>query len=252
LEGYPIIFMKAAMDNVRVVLVGIRNAGNIGSSARAMKNMGVKDLFLVNPPPYDTPEVRNLGWGADDLIDTARTADSINDAVTDCGLVIGTTRRIGRFRRPVYPLRSMLGRIAEATTNNRVALLFGRENKGLSNEELDLCQFSVSIATAGIMPSLNVSQAVLTVCYELFMFDRRSRESVAKPMVSHGELVKLYARLDKALQLLGYGDKGDRKVLRSTMRTLQRIFARSGLTTHELNALHGLCQQIERSLALRE
>ena len=241
--------MRAKLDNVTVVLVGIRNSGNIGSAARAMKNMGVTQLALVNPAPYDTPEVYNLGWGAEDVIRGARVCESIEEAVVKCGFVVGATRRKGRHRRPVVDLRQALPDIVRATRKNSVAILFGREDKGLSNEELSLCQFAVSIPTSRLMSSLNVAQAVMILCYELFLFDREAGD--ARKFVPQTDLWDLYARLDRVLGSIGYGSKGDRKVRRSVMMTLKRIFGRSGLAIHEVDALHGLCQQVERDIERR-
>lgn len=235
------------MDNVTVVLVGIRNSGNIGSTARAMKNMGVHQLVLVNPVPYDTPEVYNLAWGAEEIIRNARVCRTLQEALRDFGLVVGATRRKGRSRRPVLPLRRLIPKIAAATKKNRVAILFGREDKGLSNDELGLCHIALSIPTAprGI-PSLNVAQAVMVVCHELFQHAASDHVESPPALVTQAELWKLYDRLRAALASIGYGDQGNRKVLTSVMKTLRRVFGRSGIADDELRALHGICQQIER------
>jgi len=238
------------MKNVSIVLVGIRNSGNIGSAARAMKNMGVCNLILVNPVPYDNPEVYNLAWGAEEIVRNARVCRTLNEALRDFGLVVGTTRRKGRYRRPVLKLREAVPRMAVATAGNKVAILFGREDKGLSNEELDLCQMAVSIPTSPSgAPSLNVSQAVMVVCYELFQYAVSDHVESPSSMAPQSELWKLYARLEDALRSIGYRDQGNRKVLTSVMKTLHRILGRSGLADDELRALHGICQQIERFVA---
>jgi len=238
--------MKALLDNISVVLVGIRNPGNIGSAARAMKNMGVSRLVLVNPVPYDTPDVYNLAWGAEDVVRNARVCRTMSEALRDCGFVVGTTRRKGRSRRPVLPLRTAIPRIAAATRRNQVAILFGREDKGLSNDELAHCQLALSISASRGMPSLNVAQTVMVVCYELFGHALSDQVTAPPALVPQAELWKLYSRLEEALAAIGYGDQGSRKVLTSVMRTLMRVFGRSGIADDELRALHGICQQIER------
>ncbi len=238
--------MKALLDNVSIVLVGIRNPGNIGSAARAMKNMGVSRLVLVNPVPYDTPEVYNLAWGAEEVVRNARVCRTLSEALRDCGFVVGTTRRKGRSRRPVVPLHTAVPRIASATKRNQVALLFGREDKGLSNEELAYCQLALNIPASRGMPSLNVAQTVMVVCYELFGHACSDQAIAPAALVPQAELWKLYARLEEALASIGYGDQGSRKVLTSVMKTLRRIFGRSGIADDELRMLHGICQQIER------
>jgi TrmH family RNA methyltransferase len=241
--------MKALLDNVSIVLVGIRNPGNIGSAARAMKNMGVNRLVLVNPVPYDTPEAYNLAWGAEELVRDARVCKTLDEAIGDCGLVVGTTRRKGRRRRPIMPLRAVISKVGAATMSNRVAVLFGREDKGLSNEELARCQLALSIPTSRKAPSLNVAQAVMVVCYELFGYALGPQDEPAPALVPQVELLKLYSRMEKALALIGYGDRGSRKVLTSVMRTLRRILGRNGLADDELRALHGICHQVEMFVA---
>jgi TrmH family RNA methyltransferase len=238
--------MKALLDNISIVLVGIRNPGNIGSAARAMKNMGLSRLVLVNPVPYDTPEAYNLAWGAEEVVRNARVCNILSEALRDCGLVVGTTRRKGRGRRPVIPLRTAIPKISAATARNQVAILFGREDKGLSNDELAHCQLALSIPTSRGMPSLNVAQTVMVVCYELFGYALSEQGVPAPALVPQAELWKLYSRLERALASIGYGDQGNRKVLTSVMRTLMRIFGRSGIADDEHRALHGICQQIER------
>jgi TrmH family RNA methyltransferase len=238
--------VKVNLDNIRIILAGIRNAGNIGSAARAMKNMGVREMALVDPAPYENQEVLNLGWGAEDLIKNAPVFDSLEDAVSNCGLVIGTTRRVGRLRRAVRDISWAIPRIAAASTKNRVAIIFGRENKGLSNEELELCQYSLIIPTSGHMPSLNVAQAVMIVCYELFGAKAMTLRGRTGRLVEQKELNQAYKRLRSALASLGYGERGNRKVLDRVTATLRQVFGRAGIEPHELRAIHGLCQQIER------
>lgn len=238
--------MKARMGNVCVVLVGIRNSGNIGSAARAMKNCGVGDLALVDPPALDTPELRRLAWASLDIVRRARSFATLREALGEYGLVVGTTRRKGKARRPVTDLREALPRIAAATKKNKVAILFGREDKGLSNEELFFCQCAVSIPAARAMPSLNVAQAVMVVLHELFAYASSDQIEQPAELVPQERLLQLYGRLEAMLAGIGYGIEGDRKVLESVMRTLRRIFGRSGIADDEWRALNGICQQIEQ------
>jgi len=241
--------MKAVMDNVSVVLVGIRNSGNIGSAARAMKNCGVGRMVLVDPPPLDTPDVRKLAWASLDIVRSARVCATLGEALAEYGLVVGATRRNGRGRRPVVNLRRALPRIAAATKKNKVAILFGREDKGLSNEELAFCQCAVSIPAAREMPSLNVAQAVMVVLHELFEYAASDHVEQPAELVSQELLLQLYARLEAALAGIGFKDGGDRKVLQSVMKTLKRIFGRSGIADDEWRALHGICQQVEKFIS---
>lgn len=251
--GRPDEAMKTVMENISVVLVGTRHGGNIGSAARAMKNCGVRTLVLVDPPPLDAPEVCKLAWGALDVVQGARVCLTLGEAVAGCGLVVGTTRRRGRGRRPVTDLREAIPRIAAATRRNRVAILFGREDKGLSNGELAFCQCAVKIPASRLMPSLNVAQAVMVVLHGLFEFAAPGGTEPPPPLVPQERLITLYARIEAALASLGYSNAdGDRRVLEGVMKTLKRIFGRSGIADDEWRALHGICQQVERYVALRE
>lgn len=238
--------VKAVMGNISVVLVGTRNSGNVGSVARAMKNCGVGRMVLVDPPPLDTPDLRKLAWGSLDIVEGARVCATLDEALGEYGLVVGATRRRGRVRRPVTDLREAIPRIAAATKRNRVAILFGREDKGLSNEELAYCQCAVSIRAAREMPSLNVAQAVMVVLHELFEYASSDHVEQPAELVTQDRLLPLYARLEAALAGIGYANEGDRAVLGSVMKTLRRIFGRSGIADDEWRALHGICQQIEQ------
>ena len=155
------------LNNIRVVLLRPRGAANVGAVARAMKNMGLRDLVLVHPALMKSFWARAMAAHAEDVLHSVRRCDSIGDAVADCGLVVGTTCRGGLYREAAEPPRVAAPRMVAAAATNRVALVFGPEDHGLSNEDLKACQQLIAIPADPAYPSLNLAQAVMVCCYEL-------------------------------------------------------------------------------------
>ena len=236
------------LRHIAIVLSGVRTPGNVGAAARAMANMGLSRLVLAVNPLRDLEEALRLARDGGRIVRRARYFPRLADAVSACGLVVATTRRKGRFRRSVLPFEEAIERILRAAARNPVAILFGREDYGLSNQEIALCQFSFAIPAAPAAPSLNVAQAVMVVAHSL-----RSRRAagggVSPSFVAQDDLQFLYRRLERLIGRIGYERSGDRDVPRSVLKMFQRILSRSGLTPDECNGLHGFCRQLERATA---
>lgn len=235
------------LKNISIVLVEPKEPGNIGSCCRAMKNMGITSLRLVNPVPYLVPDTFRLCYGADDLVQAAVTYTDLKSALADTSFSVGTTRRKGKHRKPVYWLSEVLPEITSYSQKNRVAIVFGRETKGLSNDELALCSAQVSIPTRNDFPTLNLAQSVLLVCYELFL-TKHPPEKTIHTFVPQGELEQMYDHVCTVLTLLGYNNKG-RGLHTRILAALKRIFKRSSLEPAEVKMIHGLCSQIELKLS---
>ena len=235
------------LNNMSVVLVEPKEPGNIGSCCRAMKNMGITSLRLVNPVPYLVPDTFKLCYGADDLVHNATTHETLEDAVADAGFVVGFTRRKGKNRKPVYWLEETLPDIINHSQNNKIALVFGREAKGLFNEELRLCHAQAAIPTKLSFPTLNLSQAVLMVCYELFIC-RHKTDPTVMHLVPQQETEQMYDHIKSTLAILEYRKKGSNDLPKRILNTLRRIFNRSGLEKQEVQMIHGLCSRIEKLL----
>lgn len=243
-------------DNISFVLVEPREWGNVGASARAMKNMGFKNLVLVRPPELPCREAEWFAHNSLEVLDKAEVHFSLADALRDKALVVGVARRVGKRRGVIMSVNKGVQRLREFLPDNKIALLFGRENKGLYNEEIDECGFVITIPSNREHPSLNLSHAVMVVAYELSMAQMRLPDVVSEiksvqkrqrdKVVSHGELTSLYERVAKVLLLLDYIPRGDRDIERQIMSNLKHFFGRSGLTGWELKMLHGLCSQVER------
>jgi TrmH family RNA methyltransferase len=245
--------MKSWKDSVSFVLVEPREPGNIGASARAIKNMGFGRLCLVNPAAL-TDEAKWFARNALDVLETAPVSQTLQEAISDKAIVAGTTRRKGKKRGVIYPVGQGVQKLRALAEGNKIAILFGREDRGLFNEEVEECGFLLSIPTNSEHPSLNLAQAVLIVAYELSRAEYRESESYGKSslapvrLVRHEELSLLYARISDTLKLLEYLSRGDRDIEKKIITNLKHFIGRAGITEWEVNMLHGLCSRIESKL----
>lgn len=237
-------------DNISFVLVEPTESGNVGASARALKNMGFARLALVNPAPM-TDEARWMAHNSLDIISAASVYPNLADAIHDKSIVVGATRRKGKRRGIIYDTDEGGRKIRELAASNSVAILFGREDRGLYNEEIEECGFLISIPANAEHPSLNLAQAVLIIAYELSRAEYRAMVKHAggpEVLVSHEELTNLYGRISDTLKLLEYFPTGDRDLEKKMMINLKHFIGRAGITEWEMNMLHGICTRIERKL----
>jgi TrmH family RNA methyltransferase len=232
---------KAWTDNVYFILVAPTEPGNIGAAARAIKNMGFRNLEMVAPVPYATPEARAMACGAADVLEGALVHRSLREALAEKSLVVGTTRRRGSRRGIILPAAAAAAEIAKAAAGNKVAVLFGNEHNGLTNREIEACGLLATIPSNPGSPSLNLSQSVMLVAYEL---SRVAPAETAPPLVGSREIQDLMKRVRVTLDLLGYGKKGDRDLRADIMRNIKRLVGRAGLTAWEMGMIHGLCRRI--------
>ena len=245
--------VSVRLDAVRVVLVDTSHPGNIGAAARAMRAMGLARLSLVRPKDFPSADATARAAGADGLLYNAEVFDSLEHALGNCVWVVGTTVRNRRLELARWTPRSFAARAVEETRRGQVALVFGREQAGLSNQELDLCQGVASIATDADFSSLNVAAAVQIFAYELQM---AFSEGAGAPGVPPGDddedivpataaqLEGLYAHLEQTLTDIGYYDPKAPKLL---MRRLRRLYARARPDPAELNILRGILAATQRS-----
>jgi TrmH family RNA methyltransferase len=237
--------MKSWKDNVSFVLVEPCEPGNIGASARALKNMGFRRLELVNPPPFLNDDARSMACGGKDVLEQAVVHSGFSQAISDKQLVVGTTRRYGSKRGLFLPLEEAAKKIVKAAAKNKIAILFGREQNGLYNQEIEECGFLIKIPANPAFPSLNLSQAVMLVAYEL---SRRTLKTELPQFVQNKEVQKLYQRIHATLLLLGYMPKGDKDLEAIIRRSIKHLISRAGLTEWELKMIYGICTQIENNL----
>ncbi|MDZ7824752.1 MAG: RNA methyltransferase [Gammaproteobacteria bacterium] len=238
----------ALADAVRLVMVEPTHPGNIGAACRAMKNMGLHRLVLVNPLRHPDPEARFRAASALDVLDGARVVDTLAEAIDDCTLVIGASARSRRLPWPMVTPREAGRRVIEEASSGPVALLFGRESSGLTNEELARCQLHLHIPSDPGYPSLNVSMAMQLVAYEVRMAwldagERLPEPPWDRPWADSAAVEGMLAHLDSVLEATGFLDLRDPGLV--PMR-LRRLFFRTRLDQVEVNILRGLCGRIER------
>ncbi|WP_434359074.1 tRNA (cytosine(32)/uridine(32)-2'-O)-methyltransferase TrmJ [Parasalinivibrio latis] len=236
------------LDNIRIVLVGTTHSGNIGSASRAMKVMGLKNLVLVAPECTVDGQAIALAAGASDIANNARIVNTLEEAIADCGLVVGTSARSRTLDWPMLDPRQCGRKLVEEAATHPVAVVFGRERTGLTNEELQLCHYHVYIPANPEYSSLNLAMAVQTVSYEARMAWLESLEySEEKKMEEEyprsEELELFYGHLESVLSQTGFIRK---KHPGMVMNKLRRLFNRARPEIQELNILRGVLSSVEK------
>jgi TrmH family RNA methyltransferase len=240
--------MERWKNNIYFTLVNPREPGNIGASARAIKNMGFNNLDLVNPPEnFQEGHDFWLACHATDLLRNAMVYETLEDAIREKTLIVGTSRRLGKRRGLLMPLKEGAKEIVKASGRNRVSILFGREDRGLLNSDVDECAFLIYIPSNRDAPSLNLAQAVLLVAYELSC---QTLETELPELVPYEEMRSMFEHIRMTLKTLGYIPRGNRDMEERIMRGMKHMFGRSGLTPWELRMIHGICSQIERRMGV--
>lgn len=224
-------------------MVETSHPGNIGAVARAMKNMCMSELYLVAPKIFPSADATSRASGADDLLASAKCCDSLQEAIADCQIVIGASARSRTIAVPEESPRICAERLAVEAQDKKVAILFGRENSGLKNHELDLCQTLLTIPSNAEYSSLNIAAAVQVVCYELLV---ASGQDAVKPEVrdvalaSSAQMESFYEHLYQALDEIGFINP---EKSTSIMRRLRLVYHRAALDTKELDILRGILKK---------
>jgi tRNA/rRNA methyltransferase/tRNA (cytidine32/uridine32-2'-O)-methyltransferase len=219
------------------------HAGNIGGVARAMKNMSLSQLRLVTPKQFPNADATARASGADDVLATAEIHVDLATAIADCQLVIGCSARSRTISWPELTPRKSAEKVWHHAQNKNVAIVFGRENSGLKNHELDLCHYLLKIPCNETYSSLNLAAAVQVVCYELFIAaDKEPSKTLIgdqadKTLASAENMERFYQHLNQTLADIGFLHPSKS---RSMMRRLRRIYNRIQLDTKELAILRGI------------
>ena len=231
-------------DNIRIVLVETTHPGNIGACARAMKNMGLTRLVLVNPKCYPSAEASARASGADDVLAWARVVDDLDTALTGCVLVMGTSARRRNLVWPELDPRACALKTAEVSDRAPVALVFGQERSGLTNEAMDRCHFLVHIPTNPDYSSLNLAAAVQVLCYELRMVRQQGLPTTNDVTVAAPaeEVARFYNHLEQVLIEIEFLDPANPRHL---MRRLHRLFNRARPDQIEINILRGILTAVQ-------
>ena len=236
------------LNNIRVVMVNPSHSGNIGAAARAMKNMGIQAMSLVDyQAPFPDQVAMTRSSGAHDVLQQASVVETLPQALTDVELVFGTSARKRHLSCSLVTPREM-GALLQQHNNAKVALVFGRENSGLTNDELSLCHYHVHIPTNPDFSSLNLSQAIQVLCYEarVALMQHDTTVSVKQdPLASVENTEGFYQHLEKTLSDIAFLDPKQPKLL---MMRLRRLFGRAHLETTEIHILRGILSRIDRLL----
>jgi tRNA/rRNA methyltransferase len=229
-------------DKIAIVLVEPQNPGNVGMVCRAMMNMGLTDLRLVNGCRLDHPEAVKFAVSAKELLGTARRYSSLAEALADREISVATTRRHGKYRQEIMTPDQVAGRLREMLVENRAAVVFGREDSGLTTEEVSLCRWHATIPTGSDYGSLNLSQAVMVFCYELNRVLGEAEPSPGRELATGTEMEECFRQMEETLLRIGFLNPQNPDHL---MRSLRRIFSRADLDSREAAILRGMLTQID-------
>ncbi len=230
---------------IRIILVGTTHPGNIGAAARAMKNMGLSDLTLVCPQYFPDDDATARASGAEDILEAARVFDSLEAALRDCVYVAGASARSRTIGWPAMAPRDCAKKLVEESQNGQVAVVFGPEKSGLTNEDIDRCHTLLTIPTEPGFSSLNLAMAVQVICYELRVaqigvLDKGDISDV--PLATGEELEYFYTHLEEVLTNGGFLDPDNPRQL---MRRLRRLFVRAKPDQNEINILRGMLTALD-------
>lgn len=244
------------LKNVKVVLVGTSHSGNIGSAARAMKVMGLSNMVLVAPQCEVDGQTIALAAGASEIAVNASIVSSLSEAVKDCSLVVGSSARIRTLEWPQMTPKECGNELIHEAQRQSVALVFGRERTGLTNEELQACHYHVAIPANPEYSSLNLAMAVQTLCYEVrmaYLEDQKSERTIdldaEYQYPRHDELERFYQHLAKVLVKTEFIEQD---APNQVIKKIRRLLTRARPEKQEINILRGILTSIEKKLPLEK
>ena len=235
-----------ALENIRIVMINTSHPGNIGAAARVMKNMGLKKLYLVQPKIFPNYEATAMASGASDLLSNAIVCDSFAQALQGCHLVLGTTARERKIQHEFIDARAAGELTAIESQQQDVALVFGRERTGMTNDEIGLCHKLINIPTNPDYSSLNVASAVQIVSYEVMMAlgNQNSYQTDDEPEYACSEnMQRFYQHLEETLVNIDFLKLQQSPQL---MPKLRHIYNRARLTEEEVNVLRGILSKTQK------
>jgi tRNA/rRNA methyltransferase len=230
------------MSNLRVVLVRPRGSGNIGSIARVMKNFGARELAIVGTARTRSFWARAMAVHGRDVLSAAKCHQTIRDATADCNLIVGTTARAGLYRKHSQSPGDVAPAIASAARGGKVALIFGPEDHGLSNKDIEPCQLLITIPTDSDYQSLNVAQAAVICLYEIFVASMTQATPVAIQRAQADQVERLFDIMRASLLKIGFLDSENPEHM---LLAFRRFLGRAGLEDKDVRILTGMFRQIE-------
>jgi tRNA/rRNA methyltransferase len=233
---------RVNLDNISIVLLQPRYSENIGAAARAMRNMGIRSLVIVDPQNFDLSKALKLAThSASDIIEKSKYYQDLKEALSPFNYVVGTTARLGGQRQVVHTPLTIARKLIPISAKNRIAMLFGPEDKGLSNEDIRFCHALANIPTAEFS-SLNLAQSVMILCYEIFIAGGEPNEEFTPRMASRYELDGMYDQLKDILVRISYINSENPDYWLNHFRS---FFTRLQLRAKEVNIIRGLCRQVD-------
>ncbi len=239
------------ISQIRVVLVQPQHPGNIGAAARAMKTMGLHELYLVQPQAFPSPKAVMMAVHAADVLEQAVISESLESAIADCALAIATTARVRSKQWPQLEPTAACRRLLEVVATGetvRAALVFGPEATGLTSQQVYACQAVTALSTDSGASSLNLAQAVQVFCYELRRQLCESQPQLENPrregFTTVGDLEEFYAQVAQLIDRIGFA----RRPVPHLMRNFRRIFNRADLSAREVSMLRGLLREVDERL----
>ena len=233
------------LSQIKIVLVEPSHPGNIGGAARAMKNMGLSQLVIINPRRYPDPQADWRAAGALDVLDSAVVLPDVDTAISDCHWVVGTSTRSRKIPWPVADAKDIAAQIGAQPPEAKIAIVFGREDSGLTNEELQRCHYHLQIPADEGYSSLNLAMAVQVVCYDLYQASLITQPvpSWDRSLATSAELEYLLAHIEQTLKDKAFLDADNPG---QTMTRLRRLFSRVQLDETEVQILRGVFKQLAK------
>jgi tRNA/rRNA methyltransferase len=232
---------KLNLKNIAIVLQGTRVPENIGAAARAMLNMGIERLVLVDPQNYDLARINKMAThAASVVVEKLEVYGTLAEALADFQYVVGTTARLGGQRKVFSSPAKLAQKLMPLSDQNRIAVLFGPEDRGLSNVDIRSCHTLVNIPTAEFS-SLNLAQAVMVTCYELFRFSLDKPGEFAPRLADQHELEAMYDQLKGVLMRISFINPDNPDYF---MNNLRHFFGRMQLRSKEVQIIRGICRQV--------
>ncbi|STY29105.1 methyltransferase [Legionella wadsworthii] len=236
------------LSSIRIILVATSHPGNIGSTARAMKTMGLNSLYLVQPKSFPDKRAQEMAAGADDLLDSAVVTETLEEALVGAQLILGTSARPRGISLPGLTPSSCADLVGQQTEETQIAIVFGREHAGLTNEELLKCHYHIHIPSNPEYSSLNLAQAVQIITYELRMKLLAPKAEVSlrqDDFATADEIEQFYGHLKKVFIEVQFLKEANPRRL---MQRVRRLFNRVNLEKMEVNLLRGMLSQVQKSL----
>ncbi|HLC26218.1 MAG TPA: RNA methyltransferase [bacterium] len=233
----------SSLDSISIVLARPQGSANVGAVARVLANTGLRRLVLVEPCDYLCDEAFKMALRARPLLEGARVVASLREALEGAGFVVGTSRRLGQARGSGASPRELAPKILEFVPGVEVAFVFGPEDRGLTNEELSLCHELLTIPTHPDFSSLNLAQAVMLVCYEIYTCHLpKASAAPARSLATSRDLEEFYAQMESTLTRIGFLNPQNPSHI---LRSLRRIFSRALLDEREVQILRGMFHQFD-------